>query len=415
MKDLTSFIQDYHQQRESRIIELEIYKWKAFKHFKENCEKKYNSIREWIDNVFCKAENLLISKNYYPLGMLEHFSGDDGAPAKLVDLFSKLLVEGKVPTPETVREFIKGTKEIMQKMVLQDYKDWKGRKSLNSYQDVHAVSVYLSMFYSNDFYIYKFGIFKEFARKIGYTIKERNAVNRLFEYQELCDEVKKELKKNVDLIQDYKKWLENYDYEDDELCLLTQDFIYSVVRHLNSESYRKIKGNKPRIEGDIEEIHASDLMCSVVDEQRCREYKGKKEVDYEKVNRRNRKIGKAGEYWAVNAEKDRLKKMGLNEDLVEYTAQEKGDGYGYDIKSVEDDRVTPRYIEVKTTTGGKTEDMYFTENEMSFSKDNRDNYHLYRVYNFRAADMPARLLIVHGGLDEIYAQPILYKAKIKQK
>jgi hypothetical protein len=267
------------------------------------------------------------------------------------------------------------------------------------------------MFYPNDFYIYKFSVFQDFAKIVGYTIEKRNAVDRLFEFQELCHIVKAELKKDVDLIEEYKEWLNSSDYEDDALCLLTQDFIYAVARHLNPESFRKVKGNQPRIRS-CREILVSDIKYSIAETHKQRKYEGVKGADYEKNNRQNRKIGKSGELWVINAEKDRLIELNLNANLLEYVARDKGDGCGYDIKSVEDDGITPRYIEVKTTAGNLSQSIYFTNNEMAFSKDYKDNYYLYRVYNFKSADRPADLLIVKGGLDEIYAEPVLYRANI---
>ena len=411
MNDLRPFIQDYRNNFFDWICELELYKWKAFKHFKENCYKEYDSIGEWIYEVFSKADNLLSSRNYFPLRMLNRFSCDGGEPAQLQELFTDLLRAGQMPTHTTVRDFINGTKSIMQTMASRGFKDWRGRKNLNSYQDVHAVSVYLSMFYPNNFYIYKFGIFKDFAQKVGYTIEKHNAIDRLFEYQRLCEIVKEELKKDADLIELYRAWLKNNDYEDDEFCLLTQDFIYALARHLNPRMSKKIKGNQQRIRS-CEYILASDIKISVAEAPKQRNYKGVKGVDFDKIHRQNGKTGKAGEYWVFNAEYERLEKLCLDVNLVKYDVQEKGDGCGYDIKSVEDDGITPRYIEVKTSTGGLSQSIYFTDNELAFSQEHKDNYYLYRVYNFRSADKPADLLIVKGGLDEIYAEPILYKAKL---
>ena len=48
---------------------------------------------------------------------------------------------------------------------------------------------------------------------------------------------------------------------------------------------------------------------------------------------------------------ERLAKLGIKHKVI-HTSVEEGDGKGYDIVSIEDDGVTPRYIEVKTTTGG---------------------------------------------------------------
>ena len=357
MKDLSPFIQYYCKKWES-VSELESYKWVAFKHFKENFFKEYDSIGEWISAVFGKAGNLLSSRNYLPLGMLADFSCNDGEPVHLQELFDDLLVG--VPTPQSVRSFIKGTKEIMQTMASRGYKDWYGRKNLNSYQDVHAVSVYLSMFYPNDFYIYKFSVFQDFARIVGYTIEKRNAVDRLFEYQELCCIVKSELEKNIDFIKSYREWLKRHNFEDDALCLLTQDFIYAIVVHLNPEISEKVKGKQERVR--ICEITTVVKLKEIIKSPTQRTYKGIKGVDYDRVYRQNRKVGVAGEHWVFNAEKDRLKDLNLNVDLVKYVARDRGDGCGYDIESVEDDGITSRYIEVKTTTGGLSQSIYFTDN-----------------------------------------------------
>lgn len=409
MKDLSPLIQYYCKKWED-VSKLESYKWIAFKHFKENCYKDYDSIGEWISVVFSKTKNLLSSSNYFPLGMLADFSCDAGNPARLLELFKDLLGAKKEFMPQSVRSFINGANEIMQTMASRGYKDWYGRKNLSSYQDVHAVSVYLSMFYPNDFYIYKFGIFKDFAKIVDYPIESSDAVGRLFEYQKLCNTVKSELENNIDFIKSYREWLKKNSYEDNALCLLTQDFIYAIVVHLNPKVSEKIKGKQNRIR-TCEETTVLKLK-EISKSPAQRSYKGIKGVDYDIVYRQNRKIGVAGEHWVFNAEKERLKDLNLNANLLEYVARDKGDGCGYDIKSVEDDGITPRYIEVKTTAGSLSQSIYFTNNEMAFSKDYKDNYYLYRVYNFKSADRPADLLIVKGGLDEIYAEPVLYRANI---
>lgn len=154
MKDLKGCIEYYHKNREANIVEYESYKWIAFKHFKDNYNKKYNSINEWICEVFAKSENLLASYRYLPYEMLKEFASKNGMPDRLQIQFGKLLQRDVLPTPERVKEFIDGAKSIMRAMADGGYSDWNGRKNLQTYQDVHAVSVYLSMFYPNDFYIY---------------------------------------------------------------------------------------------------------------------------------------------------------------------------------------------------------------------------------------------------------------------
>lgn len=246
MINLHFLIQHYFNNWD-RVSEWESYKWLAFKHFKDNCYKDYANIGEWVNAVFSKTDNLLSSNQYYPLGVIKDFASEEGERTVLLGLFRALLQKDSLPTDDRVRDFIVGAKSLVRTMSQNGYSDWKERKRLNSYQDVRAVSVYLSMFYPNYFYIYKFDIFKEFARQVNYTISSKNAVDRLFEYQRLCDAVKVELLKNKDLIDRYKSWLKSSGYEDNNFNLLTQDFIYAIAVHLNSDTYSKIKGKKSRV------------------------------------------------------------------------------------------------------------------------------------------------------------------------
>lgn len=411
MKDLSSYIQTYYKGW-NWISDLESYKWGAFKHFKENYAKDFDTINDWARNIFGKADNLLTSFRYLPFDVLLDFSKPNGKPHELKTLFNDLWRKDTPPTKERVCSFIEGAKTIMQTMAEEGYSDWKERKNLNTYQDAHAVSVYLSMFYPNDFYIYKYSIFKDFAQIVDFPIKSSDAIERLFEYQELCNLVKEELKKDADLIKHYKNWLRKNNYEDQNLNLLTQDFIYAVVVYLNSDSYRKIKGNKERVSKLIE-ITAADIVFTPSQKQHA--YKGVKGVDYQKISRQNEDLGVAGELWVVNSERERLISLNIDPNNVKHAAKEIGDGCGYDILSVENDGKTPRYIEVKTTSGSSSQPIFFSDNEMRFSVDNKDHYYLYRVSNFKSADAPAVLTIVKASLDELNAEPVSYRAKILHK
>lgn len=58
-----------------------------------------------------------------------------------------------------------------------------------------------------------------------------------------------------------------------------------------------------------------------------------------------------------------------------------GDGLGYDISSINDDG-SPRYIEVKTTSGDFNQPFYMSKNERHFFEEYEDSAFIYRVYNF---------------------------------
>lgn len=410
MVNLRPLIQAYYKDW-NRISEMESYKWEALKHFKENYDKSYDSLYAKILTVFEKSGNLLASSKYLPLGMLLEFANPEyGRPDELQMLFNDLFCTEQLPTPDIVRSFIKRANAIMHEMAESGYGDWKGRSNLNSYQDAHAVSVYLSMFYPNDFYIYKYTVFKDFAKAVNISITSHNPIERLYEFQKICNEVKQELKKEKELIIFYKEWLHRQHYKDDNLNLLTQDFIYAVARHLNSESFIKIKNNKKRVDKCIQ-ISASELEASSPHIQQT--FTGIKGMDYINTAKHNSEIGFSGELWVELFERERLISIGLNPNDVRHVSYLDGDGLGYDILSIEDDGVTKRYIEVKTTSGGESQPVFFSDNEMRFSIDHREHYYLYRVYDFKAADKTANLTIVKGGLDELKAEAIVYKTRIK--
>ena len=138
---------------------------------------------------------------------------------------------------------------------------------------------------------------------------------------------------------------------------------------------------------------------------------GKKGIDYAKRDELNRFIGKKGECWVVNYERERLRKLNITAD-VRHTSQQDGDGLGYDVLSVEDDGITPRYIEVKTTTGGVEQPFFFTNTELEFSRINKEHYYIYRVCNFKRESEQADVLIIKGSLEELNAAPVAFKAVV---
>ena len=136
------------------------------------------------------------------------------------------------------------------------------------------------------------------------------------------------------------------------------------------------------------------------------------DVDYIAIYQKNKLVGLNGEFWVLDYERDRLKKLGINFE-VEHTAKIRGDGCGFDILSVEDDGVTDRYIEVKTTTSAdEHHPFFFSDNELEFSQQHRSHYYLYRVYDFKPDTKAASITIKPGGLDELNARPISYNASI---
>lgn len=111
-----------------------------------------------------------------------------------------------------------------------------------------------------------------------------------------------------------------------------------------------------------------------------------RKIDWEKARDRNNEIGDQGEEFVLEFEIDRLIEV-LSIDRtsatqnVQHLSRLQGDGLGYDISSINDDG-SPRYIEVKTTSGGFNQPFYMSKNEKNFFEEYGDSAFIYRVYNF---------------------------------
>jgi len=120
--------------------------------------------------------------------------------------------------------------------------------------------------------------------------------------------------------------------------------------------------------------------------EKTRRFIGRK-VDWEKLRDRNNEIGDQGEEFVLEFEIDRLvETLSLERTTatqnVQHLSRLQGDGLGYDISSINDDG-SPRYIEVKTTSGNFNQSFFMSENERRFFEEYGDSAFIYRVYNFR--------------------------------
>lgn len=101
---------------------------------------------------------------------------------------------------------------------------------------------------------------------------------------------------------------------------------------------------------------------------------------------RNRALGHAGEERVFRHQIHALRQSG-REDLarrVRWVSQEDGDGAGYDIASFTLDG-RERLIEVKTTNGWERTPFHISRNELEVAKERRDDWQLFRLYEFARA------------------------------
>jgi hypothetical protein len=138
-----------------------------------------------------------------------------------------------------------------------------------------------------------------------------------------------------------------------------------------------------------------------------------RKCDFAARDEANRLLGRNGEQWVLGFEQQRLQNSGHAElfQRVDWVSDRLGDGAGYDILSY-DTSDQPRYIEVKTTNGAHTSAFIISRNELEFSRESGDAFHLYRVFQFRAAPM---LYILHGDVSkQLHLEPIDYRASFRR-
>lgn len=131
--------------------------------------------------------------------------------------------------------------------------------------------------------------------------------------------------------------------------------------------------------------------------------------DYLEREAQNQSLGLAGEEFIVQFEHWRLIELGQPRlaDKVNHVSRSMGDGLGYDVLSFESDG-KERFIEVKTTTFGRDTPFFVSGGELALSHMAKDQFHLYRLFEFRKAP---RLFDLSGALDQhCLLDPITYRA-----
>ena len=109
-----------------------------------------------------------------------------------------------------------------------------------------------------------------------------------------------------------------------------------------------------------------------------------KKFDPVERDRLNRILGKAGEEFVFNLERQWLSEMN-RKDLalkVRWVADKDGDGAGYDILSFDPNGDSERLIEVKTTNGSARTPFFISRNEYATAIERPSEWRIYRVHLF---------------------------------
>ncbi len=196
--------------------------------------------------------------------------------------------------------------------------------------------------------------------------------------------------------------ISNYSW--DKLINVTVRFIKAneskykdILKAVNSENIKNVKLHSTLVKCDIPKNGIKSIPKTK------HSFEGH-DVDWINQQKRQKKIGAIGEQLVLKYEKKKLRDANKS-DLAKCVKKVK-DGIGYDIESRSIDG-TKKYIEVKTTTGGKDTNFIITDNEVAFSKENKKSYYLYRVFNLNKKTKAAQFHLYHGDIDKHF----LFKGK----
>jgi hypothetical protein len=376
----------------ARINQEEIYKWKAVKCFQDNWNIEATNFLEMLSKSIRLTQNLLKSGQYFPLRMLEHYATQ--RPEELRQLFRNLYDEEN-DIFQRIEDFRNGTKAINDSL-------FPGK---NTYQDHRAIIVYLTLRYPERYFFYKFEMFKQFSQRLEITYRPvQGHIENIGHFNSLCEIVRYELSNDQELLQLHKGRITADCYNDINLNILTQDFIYAVSRHLNQQTTVSLTSTFQT----ANEVSATNLSTST--DQLT--FRGRT-VNFIQNNIDNKRIGDLGELWALKYEIEKLRESGQYNliDKIKHTAKDEGDGTGYDIQSF-DGNGQKIYIEVKTTKGGKNSTFYITRTELERSKIEKENFYLYRLYNYNEDNDTADILIIKGDLTTLCEFPTTYKVNL---
>lgn len=389
---LKHYIEEYKLNFD-RVNQQEIYKWKAVKCFQDNWNIDAENFYEMLLASIRLTQNLLKSGQYFPLRMLMHYSEQRPNETRL--LFKELYNEEE-DIFERIDSFQNGIDNLNNEL-------FPGK---NSYQDHRAIIVYLALRYPERYFFYKFEMFKQFSEKLELIYKPvRGHIENIGHFNSQCELIRYELSVDQELLKLHKNRITSDCYYDENLNILTQDFIYAVARHLDQaiEIPEQIE-----VETTETKILSTDLT-SLPDQL---SFRGRT-VNFIQNGIENKRLGDLGELWVVKYEIEKLKNANKHNliNQIKHTSKDEGDWTGFDIQSF-DREGNKIFIEVKTTKGRQNSTFFVTRNELERSKIEKDNYYLYRLYNYNEQADTADLLIIKGDLTNICEFPTTFKINL---
>lgn len=210
-----------------RINSEERYKWEAIECYRQKWDINAEDFAGMLGAAFKKSSNLLAAERYYPLRMVVAYAKEE--PETVRELF-KILYNENLPFSERYKMFRTGFDKFV------------SEKNLNHYQDLRAISVYLTFEYPEKYFMYKYRMYKKFKEKVGYVeaVASKSDSIKYNNYLALCNQVCELVQMDEALQELNITRLDNACYKDEALHILTHDIIYfgsKLESEVNTEGY----------------------------------------------------------------------------------------------------------------------------------------------------------------------------------
>lgn len=207
---------DFH-----RFWNEERYKWAAVKHYKDNWNIDAENFAAMLTEAFKWSGNLLAGAMYYPYKMICVFAQE--SPETVREMFRRLYDEGR-PLAERYKEFRTSCGQCLANLLSKE----NSTKTLNHYQDLRAISVYLSFEYPDTYFLYKYKMYTRFRDLVGFQEeKGKSELWKLKNYNRLCQDVLRMVREDKVLLNMQKSILDGECWPDEACHLLTQTVIYA--------------------------------------------------------------------------------------------------------------------------------------------------------------------------------------------
>lgn len=218
------FIMDHYLENFDEVNKEERYKWEAQHWYKKNWQIDTPDFASMLKNAFSKTYNLLNSgPNSLAYTQICQFSKDD--PEGIRTAFSVLYDETR-PLEDRIAYFRKVFKDKIDEIAKANP---ERTKNLSSYQDLHAISVYLSFEYPEKYFIYKASSYMKFSKRVGYkdtSAASNSSIRKLENLDQLSQIIINIASKQAELIALHKARLDATCYQDEDLHFLAQDIVF---------------------------------------------------------------------------------------------------------------------------------------------------------------------------------------------